>query len=652
MKDTRNNGFQGVHETGGAPVRFGVLMGGGTGFLVAMVNSVLFLGMNPSIIGSRGTLLILAYVFLISCTTGIIAGLAVSFLIKGVNRISGDLPLAGVLMRTLTWAVAAGVALLFARALVHNQEFPADAIPSRIALQVLFLFAGSALFACLFFLNVHMLASGKRRARSFSAIALLACIPALLTVLAILVWPRSHSAQAAAKEDAQHFQASAGLLPPASQTAVPKVFLLGLDGADWDIIDRLLNEGKMPNIAKLLREGCRANLKTIVPCESPAIWTTIATGMPPEIHGITDFVFSQFYRTAINLDPLEQPSKVGFGEIQDAAESLGLLGEVPVTSRMRRSKALWNILSGAGKQSTVVGWWASWPAEEVSGTVVSDRVSYARLEAKYGTERALNGLTHPEDFLSEIHSLIVQPEQLLLADIQEFLDVDDEEAREIMDSDYRGHQLKSEFRFLLSQDRTYVNVAKHCLDARPQPDFFAVYLRGIDIISHCALRYSDVLNPSVADLEEIRKYGKAVERYYAFMDEVAGELLGRIDDGTTTLIISDHGFTMESPGEFHHTNAPDGILLAAGPDIVKGKLIDAPSVYDIAPTVLYLLDTPVAEDMSGSVIWDCIATDTRNAKVVRKVPTYGGHGAVADVSGNPEAEEEMVEHLRALGYLN
>src|SRR4030095_11598236 len=84
------------------------------------------------------------------------------------------------------------------------------------------------------------------------------------------------------------------------------------------------------------------------PMLSPIVWTTIATGKTPLEHGISHFV-------AVN-------EKTG--------------AELPVTSQMRRVKALWNILSGAGREVAVVGWWATWPAESVRGAVVSDHTCY------------------------------------------------------------------------------------------------------------------------------------------------------------------------------------------------------------------------------------------------------------------------------------
>src|SRR5207245_800065 len=131
-----------------------------------------------------------------------------------------------------------------------------------------------------------------------------------------------------------------------------QVVLIGLDSFDWRIAEPLMKRGKMPNLERLIARGTRANLKTIRPILSPVIWTSIATGVKPSRHGIVDFVVS--------------------------ARDSGDL--VPVTSAMRQVPALWTLLSRQGTDVGVVGWWATWPAETVRGSVVSDRVAFQLFE--------------------------------------------------------------------------------------------------------------------------------------------------------------------------------------------------------------------------------------------------------------------------------
>ncbi|HEV8377089.1 MAG TPA: alkaline phosphatase family protein, partial [Candidatus Polarisedimenticolia bacterium] len=93
-----------------------------------------------------------------------------------------------------------------------------------------------------------------------------------------------------------------------------KLLLIGLDGADWRIIDPLIRSGKLPTLARLIRKGARARLKSVEPILSPVAWTSAATGFLPSEHGVLDFL------------------------VQDRRTGKA----VPVTSRHRKVKAIWN----------------------------------------------------------------------------------------------------------------------------------------------------------------------------------------------------------------------------------------------------------------------------------------------------------------------
>ena len=111
------------------------------------------------------------------------------------------------------------------------------------------------------------------------------------------------------------------------------VIVLGIDGADWQVIDPLIEKGKLPNLKKTMTEGRWGILESIEPSRSPLIWSTIFTGRSPENHGIIEWDFSQ--------------------------------------SSNRLVKAVWNILSEFNLRTTMINVPGTYPPEEILGKEIS-----------------------------------------------------------------------------------------------------------------------------------------------------------------------------------------------------------------------------------------------------------------------------------------
>lgn len=79
------------------------------------------------------------------------------------------------------------------------------------------------------------------------------------------------------------------LATPVRGEEAPKVILIGLDGGSWNVLEPLLREGSLPHLEKLVRRGTGADLRSVRPLISPAVWTSVATGQSPEVHGIKNF---------------------------------------------------------------------------------------------------------------------------------------------------------------------------------------------------------------------------------------------------------------------------------------------------------------------------------------------------------------------------
>jgi hypothetical protein len=467
------------------------------------------------------------------------------------------------------------------------------------------------------------------------------------------------------------------------------LILFGVDGADWAVIERMWQAGRLPQLKRLADRGVAAPLETFHHA-SPVIWTTVATGVMPEVHGISEFVV-----------PTER-------------------GDQPVSSTLRRVPALWNMLTASNRKVAVVGWWATWPAEQVSGVLISDRAVH------------------------EIPDRVWPPEHL---------EESGAEASSMLESDR-----------ILS--RAAIDLAGEAYD------LVMLYLRGVDISCHFHWRGFEpdgfpAVEPGVLENER-----ELIFREYELVDRTLGDLLGSSDRETNVIVISDHGFeamdgetthirlnfdivlerlgflvrdgngydldrselySYASPerslvkkirfaggatrtatrnrlemalstvtyaggapafqvrdatakeekqgadfcvdvladgakkplmtggrpvfGAIHsisrlsgtHGRETAGIFIAAGPDIApragRGQL----RVIDVPPTVLYALGLPSAEDFAGRALTELFTESFRNARRLHTIPTWG---KPTDGENRASAvDDELVEQLRALGYV-
>jgi predicted AlkP superfamily phosphohydrolase/phosphomutase len=99
-----------------------------------------------------------------------------------------------------------------------------------------------------------------------------------------------------------------------------------------------------------------------------------------------------------------------------------------------------------------------------------------------------------------------------------------------------------------------------------------------------------------------------------------------------------------------HGNDTPGVFFAAGPNIQQGARLDDPSIFDITPTVLHLLGLPVGEDMAGRVLTELFTPGWLAAHPVQTIPTWET-GERQGQTTESAADDEMLEELRALGYI-
>ncbi len=96
-------------------------------------------------------------------------------------------------------------------------------------------------------------------------------------------------------------------------------------------------------------------------------------------------------------------------------------------------------------------------------------------------------------------------------------------------------------------------------------------------------------------------------------------------------------------------NHPDGIFMAYGDEIAAGELNQPVRLTDIAPTIMHLMDVPIAQDMEGKALTELFRANSNVAgrQVCYQSPQEKTPGFYDDVS----AKLELKESLSALGYL-
>ncbi len=416
--------------------------------------------------------------------------------------------------------------------------------------------------------------------------------------------------------------------PPAADT---KLLVVGLDGADWAILDPLLQQGRMPNLARLIAKGLRAKLLSISPTLSPVVWTTVATGVEPSRHGILDFLI--------------QDPKSGQGQ--------------PVTSVQRRAPTAWDILSRAGVPVGVVGWWATWPADPLHGYLVSDRIAYQLFGYRSDIEQA-EGKTWPDDLYSELRPQIVLPDRIAWDQVVPYLS-GSRRTRDEFDSEEQ--KMLDDFRTLLAAGETYLSIALYAR-RRFAADFEAVYFEGTDTVGHLFMPYRPPQRSGVS-ARRFQSFSSIVDRYYETADRYLGRLLEDRGEDWTVLVLSDHGFASDATrplttdSRIGHGPAADwhrrfGVLVLSGAHVRPGARLEEASVYDIAPTVLALFGQPVPASWPGRVLGDAIEPEFVARYPVRfrqdepeRENLLGEEGLAA----SDPAAADLREKLTNLGYV-
>jgi predicted AlkP superfamily phosphohydrolase/phosphomutase len=154
---------------------------------------------------------------------------------------------------------------------------------------------------------------------------------------------------------------------PLAQSQFKRVVILGLDGLDHALTERMLAEGKLPNLAALRDRGCFKPLGSTLPPISPVAWSTFQTGVNPGKHNIFDFLVP---------DPKTYQPKLSSVEIRPSRHVLHL-GKYRLPLRkadvrlLRKSKPFWHLLGERGIPSCILRVPITFPPEKLRGVLLS-----------------------------------------------------------------------------------------------------------------------------------------------------------------------------------------------------------------------------------------------------------------------------------------
>ena len=274
--------------------------------------------------------------------------------------------------------------------------------------------------------------------------------------------------------------------PSSNPGSIPRVIIIGLDGATFDLLDGWMARGLMPNLQRLAREGTRAVLRSVTPPVTVPAWTSCVTGVHPGKHGLFDF------RKRVP----------------------GKLEREPVSSRDIRVPTVWELLASAGVRVGLISVPVSYPPPTTASFAISGMLTPS-------TEVCF---TNPPSLYAELRPHLGE----YILDAPAFR--------------LRGRRaLAAFFNGLEECTRQRTRYAEHLLTNYPWEAAMIVFM-GLDRLQHVLW---DVLSGEFAvhaETPHLLKVRARAEKYVALLDQAVGRIASLCPRDTDLLIVSDHGF--------------------------------------------------------------------------------------------------------------
>lgn len=261
-----------------------------------------------------------------------------------------------------------------------------------------------------------------------------------------------------------------------------KVLLIGIDGATWEILKPMMDEGRIPNIKRLYNEGTSGILTSTIPPLTPVAFASFHTGVNPGKHGITDF--------------------------QLHYKEMGMSGIIDST--FLKYKTFSEIANDQGKTIISINIPLTYPTPKLNGVVIGDFLA----------PRVYPGLVHPTEIY---HSLIKKADYKILG----------------ISLKQKPHLSTDEvIRNYIDVESVRYSIAKKLMNQYDW-DLFLIHNQLLDSVQHGFFHFLDKRSSHYSD----EKYN-IVAKYYESMDKEIGNLLENIDANTTVVLFSDHGFKL------------------------------------------------------------------------------------------------------------
>lgn len=402
-----------------------------------------------------------------------------------------------------------------------------------------------------------------------------------LIVLALVVL-----AAAALLFGVKNFGRERARTPPPVATGEVPLMIVGIDGLDLSIVERLTAEGRLPRIASLMREGAAVEFANLGRLTDPRIsWTSLVTGVSPANQGVGGKIVSHR------------------GDVVDA----------PLTPEYRTVGTLWTMLSESGSGVAVVSWPGTWPVEEVNGVMIGPYEHYY-LEREHGGDPT--EAVYPVARYAELDPLVTGRGTNRRKDLVRFVNVDTRLGLEaLIGKSYETLDLA------VAADRSVLALTRH-LAADPAVESIFVTFGGLENVSQ---RFWHYANPDVIEwhrlsddarelLEgQVASLGGTLERYYEFADEIVGELLELVGEDGLFAIVTDHGYSgleVTEDGDLkigQHMHSDEGFWIIRGPGIARGARVDGGSLLDFAPTIMRAAGMGVPDVVEGAVCEEVLA---------------------------------------------